>query len=159
MMSCLTEAGLIPCLACMTSAARPATCGDAMEVPLLRTVPLSGLPELARAARMPVPPQLRCVPGAATSGLLSSSGIPVAVLGPRLEKQAIVSSAREVVFWVCEAATVMARVGAAGVARPTLFGPLFPAAATTTMPIDSARFRSEEHTSELQSLRHLVCRL
>src|SRR5205814_8579836 len=25
--------------------------------------------------------------------------------------------------------------------------------------ISSARFRSEEHTSELQSLRHLVCRL
>src|SRR5436853_5652306 len=26
-------------------------------------------------------------------------------------------------------------------------------------PEDVARFRSEEHTSELQSLRHLVCRL
>src|SRR5262245_65153900 len=30
---------------------------------------------------------------------------------------------------------------------------------TSRLPRDSIRDRSEEHTSELQSLRHLVCRL
>src|SRR5262245_62192140 len=32
-------------------------------------------------------------------------------------------------------------------------------AAWSPVGIDSPRLRSEEHTSELQSLRHLVCRL
>src|ERR1039458_3189228 len=40
----------------------------------------------------------------------------------------------------------------------TAFGSAEEAAAATTTPFDSFA-RSEEHTSELQSLRHLVCRL
>src|SRR5258705_6405718 len=42
-----------------------------------------------------------------------------------------------------------------------LAGTITPVQASTTMlgKPDSAMVRSEEHTSELQSLRHLVCRL
>src|SRR5262245_65338412 len=35
----------------------------------------------------------------------------------------------------------------------------FGASSTLGGPIQTPNFRSEEHTSELQSLRHLVCRL
>src|SRR5262245_64670213 len=38
-------------------------------------------------------------------------------------------------------------------------GPIEPASRVASQPPGEGRARSEEHTSELQSLRHLVCRL
>src|SRR5258707_15009651 len=102
------------------SAARPATCGAAIEVPLFEVAPFV---VLNAAATM-------LTPGAVTSGFSSSrqSASPSLLRGPVLEKGAITSSARFWVFWSSEAATVTARVDAAGVLRPAL-GKRLPAAA------------------------------
>ena len=49
------------CLACATSAATPATCGDAIEVPEMIAMPLP----------VPLPVEMTLTPGAVMSGLRS----------------------------------------------------------------------------------------
>src|SRR5205814_2519222 len=55
---------------------------------------------------------------------------------------------------------IFVRAGHAGSDRPDLYaGPDGARAKVRLAPVDQGDYRSEEHTSELQSLRHLVCRL
>src|SRR5262245_64082630 len=55
----------------------------------------------------------------------------------------------------CDSATLATFIGPATLAR-TVQAPALPTVARVAL---SQTLRSEEHTSELQSLRHIVCRL
>ena len=115
---------------CLTIAARPATCGVAIEVPLMVVYASSTIgPSSVPAARAAV----TSTPGATTSGLRA----PFLKRGPRLEKPAITS-------WTSTAPTVRAasaEPGAVTVEAP--LAPLLPAATTNRL--------SEEAESSLMA--------
>ncbi len=83
------------------------------------------------------------VPGAVTSGFISSIGfvLPLSLLGPLLEYEAIVSSSRSIVFMSSVAPTVIDREDEPIPDKPSLSGPSLPAATLTVTPARVASSR------------------